>query len=252
MFLFAMVIFQCATAANADDTGNAGTKPVLSGPAANWTVSGSAANWTIARNQTAGERKDVGFENKTTNETQAIKWTNKGNDLYEQGDLAGAIAAYDTAIQFNPTDGYIYSNKGVVLNDMGRTSESMACFDKVIELNTTPEVTAYAWNWKGMLIGSQGDQTGAIACYDRSIEIDRDASNATENREKAYAALGQTAPSLPPTTEPVFLTDTPDQPNETVATTARPSGSPIAASLLCALAGGAIVLMAVRGRRRGP
>ncbi|MBZ5528607.1 MAG: tetratricopeptide repeat protein [Acidobacteriia bacterium] len=54
----------------------------------------------------------------------------KGMELYQQGDLDGAIAAFRKALTANPNDGQIYFNLGMALADKGNLPEAATAYEK--------------------------------------------------------------------------------------------------------------------------
>jgi len=50
---------------------------------------------------------------------QSIEANNKGFDLYKAGDLDGAIANYNQAIELNPNDPIGYNNRGLAKEKKG-------------------------------------------------------------------------------------------------------------------------------------
>jgi len=83
---------------------------------------------------------DSGVSTDTTTHTEnsgetANYWNNRGVTLQTQGDYAGAINAFDHAIQLEPTNSIAFLNKGAVyalyLKDY---DESMRAYDQAIEI----------------------------------------------------------------------------------------------------------------------
>jgi tetratricopeptide (TPR) repeat protein len=56
----------------------------------------------------------------------------RANELFEQGDLKGAIENYDKAISLNPRYTKARLNKGVALVELGRMGEAREWFSRVI------------------------------------------------------------------------------------------------------------------------
>ena len=57
--------------------------------------------------------------------------------LRKQGDLKGAVTAFERAIQLNPDYAAAYNNLGVVKKDMGDVAGGVSCYRQAIKLNPT-------------------------------------------------------------------------------------------------------------------
>lgn len=91
------------------------------------------------------------------------------------GDLEGAIAAYDRAIELMPGDSRVHLNRGgayIVGHQQGRAgwrARARADFERAVELD--PRST-FAWNNLGWVRAEEGDVDGAIAAFRRTLELD--------------------------------------------------------------------------------
>ncbi|MEM9978660.1 MAG: tetratricopeptide repeat protein, partial [Cyanobacteria bacterium P01_D01_bin.2] len=65
---------------------------------------------------------------------QAEKLFAQGNDAYLQGDLFGAIAAYDQALTIKPDLHEALYNKGISLANLGRYEEAIAAYDQALTI----------------------------------------------------------------------------------------------------------------------
>ncbi|MCH7608859.1 MAG: tetratricopeptide repeat protein, partial [Chloroflexi bacterium] len=70
----------------------------------------------------------------TSDEDRAREAFEEGNRLYEAGDFAGALAAYDRSLELRPDDPVTLSNRGVALERLGRYEEALAAHDRALEL----------------------------------------------------------------------------------------------------------------------
>ena len=84
------------------------------------------------------------------------------------GDLDGAIADYDRAIQLDPKDAAIYNNRGLAKQAKGDFNAAIADFNRAIELNPKDAV---AYSNRGNTKGDKGDLDGAILDYNHSIRV---------------------------------------------------------------------------------
>jgi len=85
------------------------------------------------------------------------------------GDLDGAIADYDRAIQLDPKDAAIYNNRGLAKAEKGDLDAAIVDFNRAIQLNPKDAV---ACSNRGNAKRDKGDMDGAIADYNRAIRLD--------------------------------------------------------------------------------
>ncbi len=147
---------------------------------------------------------------------------NRGNALSRQGDLAGAVAAYDEAIalrsglrevleprgQWSPelrNDlAVAHMNRGSALSDQGDLAGAVAAYDEAIAIMSglrevleprgqwAPELRndlAKAHMNRGNALSDQGDLAGAVAAYDEAIALMSELREVLEPR-------GQWSPEL--------------------------------------------------------
>ena len=88
------------------------------------------------------------------------------------GDLDGAIADYDRAIQLDPKDAAIYNNRGLAKEAKGDLDAAIVDFNRAIQLNPKDAV---AYSNRGNTKRDKGDMDGAIArlqsCHPTRSEI---------------------------------------------------------------------------------
>ena len=136
---------------------------------------------------------------------------NRGAAKIEKGDLDGAIADYNRAIELNPKDARAYYNRGIAKRAKGDLDGAIADFSRAIELD--PKY-AIAYNNRGIAKDDKGDLDGAIADYNRAIELDPKLAIAYNNRGNAEKKLSRSpsrsaeTPSVP-LASPVSPTMTP-------------------------------------------
>ena len=58
----------------------------------------------------------------------------EGNSSLHEGDLAGALKAYNAAIEADPENAFAWNNKGVVLENLGRSQEALRCHNRAIKV----------------------------------------------------------------------------------------------------------------------
>jgi|APTNR8051073442_1049403.scaffolds.fasta_scaffold21454_1 lipoprotein NlpI len=86
----------------------------------------------------------------------------------KQGDIQGAIASYNKAIQLHSRYDAAYCNRGSLRRKLGDRHGALADFTKAIELN--PQLDA-AYNNRGIVKWEQGDYQGAIDDYGKAIQL---------------------------------------------------------------------------------
>lgn len=70
------------------------------------------------------------------NVTRAKALNNQATDLYKRGDLEGAVAFYQQAVDLNPEDAQVYSNLGLLYIKLNRSSEAIWANRKALALAT--------------------------------------------------------------------------------------------------------------------
>jgi lipoprotein NlpI len=103
-----------------------------------------------------------------------------------KGDLNGAIADYNRAIELDPKYTGAYTGRGNVKQRKGDFNGAIADHNRAIELN--PKF-ALAYNNRGYVKQLKSDLGGALADYDRAIELDPKLALAYVNRGCANIVL---------------------------------------------------------------
>jgi superkiller protein 3 len=91
--------------------------------------------------------------------------------LRRQGDLTGAIAAYEQAINLSPRYAAAYNNLGRALSDQNKPVDAIAAFRKAIDAEPRNSV---AYSNLGNLLRTQGDSAGAVEAFTRAIVYGKD------------------------------------------------------------------------------
>ena len=113
-----------------------------------------------------------------------FKW---GHDKFRQGDLRGAIADFDRAIELKPDYAEACFSRGVAKFVQRDYRGAIADYGRVIELK--PDYVVAYYN-RGGAKSALGDEWGAREDYDRAIELDPDNTVAYTLRGGAKSALG--------------------------------------------------------------
>ena len=113
----------------------------------------------------------------------SIDYAARGWALKAAGDKAGSVAAFDCAIQLDPTNARSFYGRGAVLCSMGQTAKALENYEQAIEID--PEY-AMAWNnrgWANYLLGNYQD---AMDSLNHALELDPQLHYAYNNRGLVY------------------------------------------------------------------
>jgi len=119
--------------------------------------------------------------------TQAQGWFYQGLQQAKTGDLLGAIASYDQAIELQPEFSEYWFNRGLTLFHLERFEETIAAYETATQLK--PDYYK-AWYNRGGTLGELGYFEEAIASFDKAIEIKPDYQEAWSSRGLALLKLG--------------------------------------------------------------
>ncbi|MCC5634790.1 tetratricopeptide repeat protein [Nostoc sp. CHAB 5844] len=118
---------------------------------------------------------------------QAQAWFYQGLQQAKTGDLAGAIASYDRAIELQPESYEYWFNRGLTLFHLERFAEAVAAYDTAIDLK--PDHFK-AWYNRGGTLGELGLFAEAIASFNQAIEIQPNYPEAWASKALALLKLG--------------------------------------------------------------
>ncbi|MBD2518006.1 tetratricopeptide repeat protein [Nostoc sp. FACHB-973] len=119
--------------------------------------------------------------------SQAQGWFYQALQQARTGDLSGAIASYDQAIELQPEFWEYWFNRGLTLFHLERFEEAIASYETAIELK--PDFYK-AWYNRGGTLGELGYFEEAIASFDKAIEIKPDYQEAWSSKGLALLKLG--------------------------------------------------------------
>jgi tetratricopeptide (TPR) repeat protein len=115
---------------------------------------------------------------------------NRGIEKAKNGDLDGAMADFDRAIELNPKDDAPYYNRAQANRLKKDAAGAIADYTRAIELGSTNPA---AYNNRGNARAENNDRDGAIADYTRAIELRPDYARAYYNRAVTKQAKGDAA-----------------------------------------------------------
>ncbi|BAT52027.1 TPR repeat protein [Nostoc sp. NIES-3756] len=131
----------------------------------------------------------------------------QGLQLAKTGDLSGAIAAYEQAIQLHPNSYEYWFNRGLTLFHLEQFVEAIASYDQAIELK--PDYYK-AWYNRGGTLGQLGLYEEAIASFKQAITIQSDTPEVWSSKGWAELKVGQISEAIASYDEALALS--PDDP----------------------------------------
>ncbi len=153
-------------------------------------------NSFIAKLSEAGLNRSALLVNTSTAANAPLKLNNpqdaktyyvRGLTRFDKGDLPGAVADFNQAIQTQSDYSEAYFYRALAYSDLRQMPKSIADYSKAIALNVG-YVDAY-YN-RGLVLSAIGDKPGAIADYTQVIRLDRNFAAAYNNRGLALSDLG--------------------------------------------------------------
>jgi tetratricopeptide (TPR) repeat protein len=112
---------------------------------------------------------------------------NRGIEKGKNGDLDGALADFDRAIELDPKDDAAYYNRAQAKRLKKDAGGAIADYTRAIELGSKNPA---AYNNRGNARSENNDRDGAIADYTQAIELKRDYARAYYNRAVTKQAKG--------------------------------------------------------------
>ena len=112
---------------------------------------------------------------------------NRGIEKAKNGDLDGAMADFDRAIELNPKDDAPYYNRAQAKRLKKDAAGAIADYTRAVELGSQNPA---AYNNRGNARAENNDRDGAIADYTHAIELKPDYARAYYNRAVAKQEKG--------------------------------------------------------------
>ncbi|MEG5055823.1 MULTISPECIES: CHAT domain-containing tetratricopeptide repeat protein [unclassified Microcoleus] len=100
---------------------------------------------------------------------EAEELYNQGVDRYYAGDLEGAIAAFEKALEIDAKYYLAWNGLGKTLKDLGRYIEAIAAYEKALEIYPT---NSLIWELLGATLNYLHHYNEAITAYNKALEID--------------------------------------------------------------------------------
>jgi len=140
---------------------------------------------SVAANESDSTSQAESREREVSQEVKEL--FNQGFDCYKAGDLEGAIAAFEKALEIDPEYCYSWYGVGLTLNNLGRNSEAITAYEKALEID--PKFH-YAWSNLGATLNNLDRNSEAIAAYEKALEIDPRSHIVWRNLGNALRGLG--------------------------------------------------------------
>jgi len=103
-----------------------------------------------------------------------LNYTDKGDELFDEGKYEQAIAYYDKALAADPNDYEALYNKGVAFANLGKYEEAITYFDKALAVEPNDVDTL---SYKGTSLESLGKHEEAITYFDKALAVEPDNVN---------------------------------------------------------------------------
>jgi tetratricopeptide (TPR) repeat protein len=120
-------------------------------------------------------------------EAEAKAWLERGVELTERGQYAGALQAYDRALCIRPDYIEAWLNKGVVLSAQRRYEKALRAYDEALRLSPNhPQIQYY----KGIVLAKQERYREALAALDQALHLDASLVGAWSDKGFVLIRLG--------------------------------------------------------------
>ncbi len=141
----------------------------------------------------------------------AVSLNISGDNLYQQGDIDGAVREYKTAIKLDPSDINIHNSLGVCYGILGDYAKALKEFNQALKLDPDEVMVLYNIGLVNMLTGKpekaleyflEADRKKADDIFEVAFQIGRvylnmgNPKNAKEFLEKAVALNSESGPAL--------------------------------------------------------
>lgn len=158
--------------------------------------------------QVLGLEEEQALEARGRDLPEARALLEKGTKLARDGDLEGAAAALERAVQLDPDLADAHFNLAVVARRQGRMDKALAELQRVIEL-VPDDVDAYIR--LGLLYYDRKAYAEAIQTYGRAATYDKDSLEAWVGLAESYEVSGNAAAAVPAYQQAIALAGKNDQ-----------------------------------------
>ena len=128
------------------------------------------------------------FKAANSTEEQVDFWNHQGILLQEQGNLEGALSAFDNATTLDPDNSFSWKVKGFMLAVwMGRYDEGLAALNRGLEIEPSADV----WEIKGRVLNELGSYNDALNASGESLKLNGNFTRAFLVKGHALRELGR-------------------------------------------------------------
>ncbi len=120
-------------------------------------------------------------------------WFNRGLALFYRGDLMAALASYEEAIAIKPDYYKAWLNRGAILGELEQFESAINCFDQAIAIKSDE---SEAWSSRGTALLKLGRLAEAVQSYDFATQLEPDDGQTWFYRGVALANLGEYADAI--------------------------------------------------------
>lgn len=119
-------------------------------------------------------------------ESNATAWRERGDYLFQRHHYREAIAAYEKALEIQPTDTQLWYKQGLAFDESQCFEEALDCYDRVIRQQPNH---AQAWLKRGVVLENLGRLEAALDCYASVVDLQPDSYWAWYDRGKLLESL---------------------------------------------------------------
>ncbi len=118
----------------------------------------------------------------------------EGNNFYRQKQFEKAEAAYEKAVQEDPSGNRAKYNLANTFQQLGKQEEALKAFTELAATAKEKDIKAGAWYNKGVVLSQQKKLEESIDAYKNALRLKPDDTEARENLQKALLELKKKNP----------------------------------------------------------
>ncbi len=122
------------------------------------------------------------------------QYLREGNMYYRQQQYEKAEAAYQKALQADPSGNRVKFNLANTLRQLGKQEEAFKAYTELATTAKEPDIKAGAWYNKGVMLSQQKKLEESIEAYKQALRLNPEDKEARENLQKALLELKKKNP----------------------------------------------------------
>jgi len=122
------------------------------------------------------------------------QYLREGNMYYRQQQYEKAEAAYQKALQADPSGNRVKFNLANTLRQLGKQEEALKAYTELATTAKEPDIKAGAWYNKGVMLSQQKKLEESIEAYKQALRLNPEDKEARENLQKALLELKKKNP----------------------------------------------------------